>query len=182
MLFFSFCFLLLFFTSNVCIFLSIMLLLSEEAGCLIFSSWNKSIMPKWQSVEVFFPIILPILLFWMRFFIYLYINNNTSITPSHLFSIWIILNSSFLDIYYIYIYICIYIYIYIYTNLISTSIHGTRKKKGKKKTPGTRDKSISNHRPGEKQKIIGQKERKGQPRPTPWKKIKVYAVSWSKEN
>ena len=39
-----------------------------------------------------------------------------------------------------------------------------------KKPPGTRDKRILNHRPGEKEKIIGQKERKGQPRPTPWKK------------
>ena len=55
---------------------------------------------------------------------------------------------------------------YIFTNLISTSIHGTRKKK-EKTPPGTRDKSISNHRPGEKEKTIGQKERKGQPRPTP---------------
>ena len=70
---------------------------------------------------------------------------------------------------YIYTYIHIYIYIYIYTNLISTSIHGTKKKE-KKKPPGTRDKSISNHRPEEKEKIIGQKERKGQPRQTPWKK------------
>ena len=59
--------------------------------------------------------------------------------------------------------------IYIFTNLISTSIHGTRKKT-KKALPGTRYKSISNHRPGEKEKIIDQKERKGQPRPTPWKK------------
>ena len=50
--------------------------------------------------------------------------------------------------------------------MISTSIHGIRKKK-KKNPPGTRDKSISNHHPGEKEKIIGQKERKGQPRPTP---------------
>ena len=59
--------------------------------------------------------------------------------------------------------------IYIYINLISTSIHGTRKKE--KKLPGTRDKSISNHRPGEKEKnIICQKERKGQLRQTPWKK------------
>ena len=58
-------------------------------------------------------------------------------------------------------------YMYIYTNLISTSIHGTRKKKTKKNPLGTRDKSIPNHRPGEKEKIIGQKERKGQPRPTP---------------
>ena len=60
-------------------------------------------------------------------------------------------------------YIYIYIYIYIYTNLISTSIHGTRKKK----PPGTIDKSISNHCPGEEEKIIGKKERKHQPRPTP---------------
>ena len=44
----------------------------------------------------------------------------------------------------------IYIYIYIYTNLISTSIHGT--KKTKKTLPGTSDKSISNHRPGSKRK------------------------------
>ena len=66
-----------------------------------------------------------------------------------------------------------HIYIYIFTNLISTCIHGTRKKKKKKKKknpPGTRDKSISNHRLGEKEKNFGQKERKGQPRPTPWKK------------
>ena len=39
-----------------------------------------------------------------------------------------------------------------------------------KTPPGTIDKSISNHCPGEKEKIIGQKERKGQPRQTPWKK------------
>ena len=32
------------------------------------------------------------------------------------------------------------------------------------------DKSISNHCLGGKEKIIGQKERKSQPRPTPWKK------------
>ena len=43
--------------------------------------------------------------------------------------------------------------IYIYINLISTSIHGTRKKK-KKTPPGTREKSISNHCPGEKEKIL----------------------------
>ena len=48
-------------------------------------------------------------------------------------------------------------------NLISTSIHGTRKKD----LPGTRDKSISNQRTGDKEQIIGQNERKGQPRPTP---------------
>ena len=59
----------------------------------------------------------------------------------------------------------IYIYIYIFTNLISTSIHGTRKKKKEVKKPsGTRDKSISNHRPGEKEKNYRSKRKK---RPTP---------------
>ena len=51
---------------------------------------------------------------------------------------------------------------------MSTSIHGTRKK-NEIKPRGTRDKSVSNNRPGEKEKMIGQKERKGLPRPTPWK-------------
>ena len=61
------------------------------------------------------------------------------------------------------IYIYIYIYIYIFTNLISSSIHGYQKKENKN-PPGTRDKNISNHRPGEKEKkYIGQKERKDQP-------------------
>ena len=62
--------------------------------------------------------------------------------------------------------------LYIFTNLLSTSIHGYQEKR--KKTPGTRDKNISNHRPGEKRKkIIGQKrkkKRKGQLRHTSWKK------------
>ena len=44
--------------------------------------------------------------------------------------------------------------IYIFTNLISTSIHGTRKKKR------TRDKSISNHRPGKKEKLLVKKKEK----------------------
>ena len=56
------------------------------------------------------------------------------------------------------IYIYIYIYMYIFTNLISTSIHGTRKKE-KKNPPGTRDKNISNHRPGEKEKILYDKKK-----------------------
>ena len=42
-----------------------------------------------------------------------------------------------------------YMYIYIFTNLISTSIPSTRKKKP---WPGTRDKNISNHGPEEKEK------------------------------
>ena len=61
------------------------------------------------------------------------------------------------------LFICIYIYIYIFTNLISTSIHGTEKKPW----PGTREKSISNHRPGEKEKILGSKRKKRPPSPTP---------------
>ena len=44
-------------------------------------------------------------------------------------------------------YINIYIYI---TNLLSTSIHGYKKKR--KKTPEIRDKNISNHHPWEKEK------------------------------
>ena len=56
----------------------------------------------------------------------------------------------------------IYTYIYIFTNLISTSIHGTRKKKNEKNPEVSR---ITTQ--GKKKKIIGQKERKGQPRPTP---------------
>ena len=60
---------------------------------------------------------------------------------------------------YLLLYIYIYIYIYI-TNLLSTSIHGYQEKR-KKNPPGTRDKNILNHCPGEKEKnIIGQKKRK----------------------
>ena len=45
------------------------------------------------------------------------------------------------------------------------------KKKKKKKTSRTRDKNISNNHPGEKEKnVIGQKERKCQPRHTSQKK------------
>ena len=58
--------------------------------------------------------------------------------------------------------------------------HSRLPEKRKKNPPGTRDKDISNHRPGGKRKNLGQKER-----PTPshqLKKIKIYAVSWSKEN
>ena len=58
-----------------------------------------------------------------------------------------------------------YIYIYLLIKYLPAFTE-PEKKKGKK-APGTRDKSISNHRPGGKEKIISQKERKGQPRPTP---------------
>ena len=65
------------------------------------------------------------------------------------------------------------IYIYIYTNLLSTSIYGYQKK----------EQEISRITAREKKKnIIGQKERKSQTRHTSWKKIKRYAISWSKEN
>ena len=66
---------------------------------------------------------------------------------------------------------------YIYTNLISTSIHGTEKNK-KILAKNKRKKSISNHRPGEKEKILGQKERKGQP----LEKNLGIRSQWSKEN
>ena len=55
-----------------------------------------------------------------------------------------------------------------YTNLISTSIHGTRKKT-------CREQEIKLSwitARGRKKNIIGQKEIKGQPRQTPWKKIR----------
>ena len=72
------------------------------------------------------------------------------------------------------------IYIYIYTNLISTSIHGTRKKK-KKPWPGTREKSISNHRSGKKEKKFGSKRKKRPTSSDPLKKIKGYAVNGQKK-
>ena len=77
---------------------------------------------------------------------------------------------------YIYIYVCVcvcvceYIYIYVcvcvFTNLISTSVHGTRKRQIKP----CQEQEIKVSRitaQGEKKKIMGQKERKDQPRPTP---------------
>ena len=64
----------------------------------------------------------------------------------------------------------IYTYIYLLISYLPAFTVPEKKKRKKKKPPGTRDKSISNHRPEEKEKIIGQKERKGQPRRTPWKK------------
>ena len=57
------------------------------------------------------------------------------------------------------LYIYIYIYIYIFTNLLSTSIHGYQKKK----PSGTRNKNISNHRPGEKRKKCHRTKRKKRP-------------------
>ena len=55
-------------------------------------------------------------------------------------------------------------------------------KKTKKPWPRTREKNISNHGPGGKEKsFLGKKERKDQPRPTPWKKIKGYLVSGQKK-
>ena len=61
---------------------------------------------------------------------------------------------------------CMYIYLYIFTNLLSISIHGFQEKR-KKTPPGTRDKNISNHRPGgKKKKYHRMKKRKGQLRHT----------------
>ena len=51
-----------------------------------------------------------------------------------------------------------------------------------KKKPGKRDKNISNHRPGEKEKILKDKKKEKANPVTPLKKMKRYAVSWSKEN
>ena len=65
----------------------------------------------------------------------------------------------------IHTYIYIYIYIYIYTNLISTSIHGTRKK-NKKKPGQEQEKKVSRiTTQGKKKKIWGQKEKVNLVRP-----------------
>ena len=61
-----------------------------------------------------------------------------------------------------------YIYTYIFPNLISTSIHGYQKKR--KKNRQEQEIKYLEPPPGEKRKnIIGQNERKGQPRHTTWK-------------
>ena len=83
--------------------------------------------------------------------LHFFISKHISTIHTHLFIIYHV---------HILITIYMYIYIYIFTNLLSTSIHGYQEKR-KKKTSGTRDKNISNHRPGEKRKnIIGQKKEK----------------------
>ena len=78
--------------------------------------------------------------------------------------------------------VCVYIYIYIFTNLLSTSIHGYQEKR-KKNPPGTRDKKISRITArGKKKKYHRTKNKKKRPTPShQLKKIKRYAVSWSKE-
>ena len=73
------------------------------------------------------------------------------------------------------------LYIYIFTNLISTSIHGTRKKQ-QKTLPGTRDKSISNHRPEEKEKNYGSKRKKRANLVRPLEKNQGVRSQGSKEN
>ena len=82
------------------------------------------------------------------------------------------------------IYIYIYIYIYIFTNLLSTSIYGYQEKR-KKKPPRNRDNNILNYRPVEIKYIIGEKIKRKKEKAnfvTPVaKKIKRYAISWSKE-
>ena len=58
------------------------------------------------------------------------------------------------------VYVCVCIYIYIYILIYYLPAFTVTKKKRKKNPPGTRDKNISNHRPGKKEKnIIGQKEK-----------------------
>ena len=54
--------------------------------------------------------------------------------------------------------------------------------KTKKPWPGTREKSISNHHPGEKEKNFGSKRKKRPTLSDPLKKIKGYAVSGEKKN
>ena len=71
------------------------------------------------------------------------------------------------------------IYIYIFTNLISTSIHGTRKKE---KTRQEQEISVSRIiARGKKKKYYRSKRKKRPTSSDPLKRIKRYAVSWSKE-
>ena len=77
------------------------------------------------------------------------------------------------------LYIYIYIYICILTNLQYTSIHGDKEKE--KKTPEFRDNKSRITAWGKKKKIIGRKKKKRPTSSHQLKKIKRYAISWSKE-
>ena len=70
---------------------------------------------------------------------------------------------------------------YIFTNLISTSIHGTRKKEKKNRQEQEIRVSRITAR-GKKKKYYRSKRKKRPTSSDPLKKIKGYAVSWSKEN
>ena len=74
----------------------------------------------------------------------------------------------------------IYIYIYIFTNLISTSIHGIEKTK--KPWLVTRDKSTSNHRPGEKEKSFLGKKKERASLVRLLENNQGVRIQWSKEN
>ena len=78
----------------------------------------------------------------------------------------------------------IYIYIYIFTNLLSTSIHGYQEKR-KKKRQESEIKISRIIAQRKKEKISSdKKKKKKKKRPNPshqLKKIKRYAISWSKE-
>ena len=69
---------------------------------------------------------------------------------------------------------------YIFTNLISTSIHGTRKKR--KKNRQEQEIKVSRITARGKRKNYRSKRKKRPTSSDPLKKIKGYTVSWSKEN
>ena len=82
-------------------FLSITWWLSEEAGFLYgVTSWNKSIIAKWSSVELDLP--------FYQFSSYILSDYTPLLTPIYL-CIYIYI--------YIYIYISLYIYIYIFSSM-----------------------------------------------------------------
>ena len=131
---------------------------------------------------------LPVTLHTLSEFCYITskgINNNsyTSSTPIDLYEIALIFYTRIIHNHCLrkptgYIYI--YIYIYIYTNLISTSIHGTRKKQ---KNPG-QEQEIKVSRitaQGKKKKNFGSKRKKRPTSSDPLTKIKGYAVSGQKK-
>ena len=75
----------------------------------------------------------------------------------------------------------LYIYTYILTNLLSTSIHGDKEKE-KKTLPEFRDNKSRTNAWGKKEKDYREKKKKKRPTSShQLKKIKRYAISWSKE-
>ena len=73
----------------------------------------------------------------------------------------------------------IYIYIYLLTNLLSTSIHSDKEKE--KKTCQNSEITNLESLPGEKRKgLLGEKKKKRPTSSNQLKKIKRYAISWSK--
>ena len=70
---------------------------------------------------------------------------------------------------------------FIFTNLISTSIHGTRKKQKKNLARNKRKKCLESPPRGKRKKKLGSKRKKRPTLSDPLKKIKGYAVIGQKK-